>query len=740
MINTIPPRPRPRCPSTEGMRELDILDKTSAAVGSSSASSPATQGGSDRGIKDVYSHGSSYDEGDDSGESGCDHDSDNDDHYFFHDGGNAHQRTVHLLGQTFHIPQPTTMTSSSSMNPIAMTNFGSDSLPSAIRRFQKQLYWLTYRNELVVPLRPVGLSTDAGWGCMLRSAQMMMAHTVRVHFSHARVENTDGNSARNDRTELFERQDAREVERIANWFADFPNHADIDMDIEVGSGLKSGAEPECNGRGVASRECDNDASQNSKDFSINQQHSTLKSDYIESYPKSFEADGGIPYYWYSLHQMAAAGLGLGVLPGEWYGPTTACHVLRELNEMHVAFREQLLKKYCQHEAQEGCFKVDMFRLHLATEGCIYVDAVNHLMTRNTNNCNERNENSSSCNTANGEGTQVTSSTKATDCMSQHQSLKEEVIDDPLRMFHSPEVNSSTISSKNRLNKSSTESSFFVDPSIEWDTSLLILLPLRLGLQSIPTDSYGSTLSKLFSFPQSVGMLGGTPRHALWFYGADDVSPNATECGGLYGLDPHVTQPAPRGTRVLFSSSGGNANENGVPSSAQTFGNNGSEENHKGTVNDDPTRCFRWQVQLTETYLRSLHTSPTTNSHFNHHKPIPLSKLDPSCALGFYFRDYSDFCDFRRRLDKLTKEHCRPNKLPEIVTVMERTPNYDADVSAAMKDMMLGGRSKISRGCDDGVGVCANIEDLDGFSVQSEEGKKDELMSEGDDDDDDYVLL
>mmetsp|Transcript_4690 Transcript_4690/g.9658 ORF Transcript_4690/g.9658 Transcript_4690/m.9658 type:complete len:738 (+) Transcript_4690:151-2364(+) len=731
-----PPRSRPRCPSTEGMRELDIFDKPFAVVGSSSASSHAIQEGSHDGTNNPYDHGSSYDEGDDSGDSDCDHDSDNDDH-IFHDDVSAPQRTVHLLGQTFHIPLPPPATTpSSSINVISITNFNSNSLPSAIRRFQKQLYWFTYRNELVVPLRPVGLSTDAGWGCMLRSAQMMMAQAVRVHFSHACIKNTvgssggiedagkrDGNTG-DDRRELFERQDAQEVERIANWFADFPNHADIDMDLEVGCGFESGSKPGCNGGGVASRERDNDACQNSKDFSTNQQHSSLHSDSNESYPHNFQADGGIPYHWYSLHQMAAAGLGLGVLPGEWYGPTTACHVLRELNELHVAFRESLLERYWRRENHESGFKVDMFRVHLATEGCVYVDAINQLMTRNKK-CNERNE-TSSCDAANGEGTHATSSTETTDCMLQHQSLKEDVIDDPLRMFHSPEVNSSNKSTKNRINRNPEKSSFFIDPSIEWDTSLLILLPLRLGLQSIPTDSYGSTLAKLLSFSQSVGMLGGTPRHALWFYGADDVGPNATECGGLYGLDPHVTQPAPRGTRVLFSPSGRTCNENGVSSDDKD--------------NDSATKRYRWQVQPTETYLRSLHTSPTTNSHSNHHKPILLSKLDPSCALGFYFRDYPDFCDFRRELDKLTKEHCRPNKLPEIVTVMEKTPNYDADVSAAMKDMMLGGKSKICRGNDIGEGDCANLEDLDGFSIQSAEDKKDELMSDGDDDDDDYVLL
>merc|ERR1712157_666894 len=101
--------------------------------------------------------------------------------------------------------------------------------------------------------------------------------------------------------------------------------------------------------------------------------------------------------------------------------------------------------------------------------------------------------------------------------------------------------------------------------------------------------------------QSVGMLGGTPRHALWFYAADEssVSPHddQQDCGGLYGLDPHTVQAAPRGTKIMRTDTG---------------------------INNDDERVeldYRWQVQLTDSYLRSLHIS-TTTTHPNHHKPIP----------------------------------------------------------------------------------------------------------------------
>jgi hypothetical protein len=252
----------------------------------------------------------------------------------------------------------------------------------------------------------------------------------------------------------------------------------------------------------------------------------------------------------------------------------------------------------------------------------------------------------------------------------------------------------------------------VEEEGEWQTSLLLLMPLRLGVKSISAPDYGSTLSRLVALPHSVGMLGGTPRHALWFYGADaagvddddgdeegDDRDDDGECEcGWYGLDPHVVQPAPRGSRVLAGPAGGGPDH-------------------------------RWRVQLTDSYLRSLRASSAA-SHPNHERAIPLSSLDPSCALGFYVRDRHDFDAFRRSIESLSAVHCRPNGLPEIVTVAERTPNYELDVSSAIGDMI--GRGGV--GGIGGGGKSRDVECSDGFSMQSD------VTREEDDDDDDFVLI
>jgi hypothetical protein len=39
----------------------------------------------------------------------------------------------------------------------------------------------TYRRDFA-PLTPYTYTSDAGWGCMIRAAQMMMGHTLRRHY------------------------------------------------------------------------------------------------------------------------------------------------------------------------------------------------------------------------------------------------------------------------------------------------------------------------------------------------------------------------------------------------------------------------------------------------------------------------------------------------------------------------------------------------------------------------------
>jgi cysteine protease ATG4 len=66
----------------------------------------------------------------------------------------------------------------------------------------------------------------------------------------------------------------------------------------------------------------------------------------------------------------------------------------------------------------------------------------------------------------------------------------------------------------------------------WLTSLLILVPLRLGLNELDLI-YEPYLKEALKLSQTVGIIGGSPRHAVYILGFQDES--------FIDLDPHFSQ-------------------------------------------------------------------------------------------------------------------------------------------------------------------------------------------------------
>lgn len=132
--------------------------------------------------------------------------------------------------------------------------------------------------------------------------------------------------------------------------------------------------------------------------------------------------------------------------------------------------------------------------------------------------------------------------------------------------------------------------------------LLLFVPLRLGLSTF-NPVYSKVLKNTFTMKQSIGILGGKPRHAVWFIG---YTGNDLIC-----LDPHVTQPT-------------------VNLSEDTFDDGSYHIPYGGS------------------------------------KRMPIKDIDPSISLCFFFESKDDFEDWCLQASKLLSLPERQQSLLEIL--------------------------------------------------------------------------
>ncbi|ONK79690.1 uncharacterized protein A4U43_C01F9050 [Asparagus officinalis] len=130
---------------------------------------------------------------------------------------------------------------------------------------------------------------------------------------------------------------------------------------------------------------------------------------------------------------------------------------------------------------------------------------------------------------------------------------------------------------------------FNNGEVAW-APILLLVPLVLGLEKV-NPRYIPLLRDTFTFPQSLGILGGKPGASTYLVGVQDDK-------ALY-LDPHEVQPV-----------------------------------------------VEIKSDNLEADVSSYHCSTVRN--------LPLDQIDPSLAIGFYCRDEDDFKDFCLRASELSE--------------------------------------------------------------------------------------
>jgi cysteine protease ATG4 len=381
------------------------------------------------------------------------------------------------------------------------------------REYESNLFWCTYRCDFE-EIKPYGITSDAGWGCMLRSAQMLIAQALRIHYCGRDWKAPQAITKR--RQDLF-------IQDLMMWLADYPS-----------------------------------------------------------------SDSGS---WYSIHNMVAAGLAkYDVLPGEWFGPGTSCYVIRDLSVLHekdwiLKHHNQTLLRPKEYDFAENgyCRHQPLFKVYVASEGTIYISDIQDLVAN---------------------------------------VQKQKFRDHDIKL--KKDSNTLLHPLSDTLHPKASKSEAF--SSLKWEQSLLVLIPLRLGLKTFNTK-YSRSLAYILSLPQSVGILGGSPRHALWFYGA------SSDGSKVFGLDPHTVQRAPCRQQI-------NADE---------------------VIEGRNKR--RHQVLLTDEYLRSINC-PYVSS-------MDMAKIDPSLALGFYIRDSQDFEEFCNNITNMTH--------PELFALAIERPDYTADL-------------------------------------------------------------
>lgn len=163
------------------------------------------------------------------------------------------------------------------------------------------------------------------------------------------------------------------------------------------------------------------------------------------------------------------------------------------------------------------------------------------------------------------------------------------------------------------------------PDGKWK-ALILLVPLRLGVDKL-NPVYAPCVTSLLTLSTCIGMIGGRPRHSLYFVGYQDDK--------LIHLDPHYCQ-------VIFS---------------LFF----SFPHIRNTKVFNVFRLIKFILIFKFIFLSTKETVdvwkrnfPLTSFHCTSPRKMLLSKMDPSCCVGFYFPNKESLTDFMETIQQVRK--------------------------------------------------------------------------------------
>ncbi|XP_041277500.1 cysteine protease ATG4C [Onychostruthus taczanowskii] len=203
---------------------------------------------------------------------------------------------VFLLGKCYHFK-----TEESGELSTDGSNFDkiSTEISGNVEEFRKDFIsriWLTYREEFP-QIKGSALTTDCGWGCTLRTGQMLLAQGLMLHFlGRAWVwpEALDMDSCDSE-----------------SW----PSSTVRKLTASFEASLTAERDPRVLARPPASR-----------DWDVTQRRNEVYHRKIISW------FGDSPLAAFGLHQLIEYGKKSGKMAGDWYGPAVVAHILRKAVE------------------------------------------------------------------------------------------------------------------------------------------------------------------------------------------------------------------------------------------------------------------------------------------------------------------------------------------------------------------------------------------------------------------------